>query len=378
MARYLKDKMKKTNSVHFLLIFCFTLVAVSPIYAASSESLQQPLKVGFVCVGPVNDWGWNYAHDLGRKFLEASMHGKVTTTLVENIPESAEVERVVEKMIAHGCKLIFTTSYGYLEPTLRVAARHPDVIFMQSQRVVPSNVKNVGTYFGRQYEPMYVAGVVAARMTKKNKLGYVGGHPVPPIVACLNAFALGARSINPKLQVKAVWTNSWADPATETEATASLIDSGADVIACQLDGATTVVKTCEQKRSYGIGCNADLGSLGYKAWLTGQKWNWGPLYVKITQSVIDHTWKPANSIYTMKDGYVGLSSFGPAVPPEVKKEADAITKKIIDGKLIIFKGPLKDSSGQMRVNAGQVLTDKDLREIDYWVVDGVQASLPKK
>ncbi len=190
---------------------------------------NSPLKIGFIYVSPVSDLGWSGAHEQGRKYLDKAMQGHVQTTIAESVPESAEVERVAEKMIAQGNKLIFSTSYGYLEPILRVAARHPDVIFMQCQR--RSTTKNVGTYFARQADPLYIAGFIAGKVTKTNKLSYIGGYPVPAVVVCVNAFALGARAANPKARVRVVWTNSWADPATEAEATRGLIESGVDVVA---------------------------------------------------------------------------------------------------------------------------------------------------
>ncbi len=199
-----------------LLIICFTsCFAGLDMAKANSEKAQEALKVGFIMVGPVSDLGWNYLHNQGRIYLESAMHGKVKTSLAENIPESGEVERVMERMIAQGIKLIFSTSYGYLEPALRIAARHPEIVIMQSQRYSPPSVSNVGTYFGRQYEPMYAAGVVAARMSKTSKLGYIGGHPVPPVILGVDAFTLGARSIKPEVKVQVLWTNSWYDPATE-------------------------------------------------------------------------------------------------------------------------------------------------------------------
>lgn len=368
--------MRMNIIIPLLVICCIVSFAWQKVAIANNEKNKEPLKVGFIMVGPVSDLGWNYLHDQGRLYLESTMHGQVKTILAENIPESAEVERVMERMIAQGARLIFTTSYGYLEPASRIAARHPDVVIMQCQRHSPVSVKNMGTYFGRQFEPMYAAGVVAAHMTKTSRIGYIGGHPVPPLILGLNAFTLGARSIKPAIKVQAVWTNSWCDPAIEAEATKGLIDAGADIIVCHNDTALTVVKTCEKNGVFSMGCNADLKTLSSKSWLTGQTWNWGPLYVKIAQSIIDHTWRPANSIYGMKDGYVCLSAFGSAVPLSVQKEANSVRDKIIAGKLIVFKGPLKDRDGRERLHPDQTLDDKDLACVD-WVVPGVEGPVPK-
>ncbi len=344
---------------------------------ANSEIKKEPLKIGFILVGRGNDMGWNYAHNQGRLFLEKAMAGKVTTTVIENVPESAEVERVIEKLIAQGNKLIFTTSYGYLEPALRAAARHPDVIVMQCQRCVPPSVTNVGTFFVRQYESYYALGVVAGKVTKKNKLGFIGGHPVPILIAALNAFTLGAKSVNPTIVVRAVWLNTWEDGTLEAEATKGLIDLGADVIASELDSSMTTVKTCEANGVYSIGFGADLQKLAPKSWLNGQGFNWGPLYIKIAQSVIDHTWKAGNYLYSIKDGYVGLLSYGKSVPVDVSNEANKVVREIGSGKLLIFKGPLKDRDGNLKVKQGKVLTDKDLSGMN-WAVAGVEGSIAKK
>jgi len=344
---------------------------------ANSENKKEPLKIGFILVGRGNDMGWNYAHNQGRLFLEKAMAGKVTTTVIENVPESAEVERVIEKLIAQGNKLIFTTSYGYLEPALRAAGRHSDVIVMQCQRSVPPSVKNVGTYDVRQFEPNYAAGIVAGKMTKTNKLGFIGGHPVPLLISSLNSYIIGARSVNPKVVVKAVWLNTWEDAVLEVEATKGLIDSGADVVSSILDSSLTTVKTCNASHVFSIGQSADLSKAAPKSWITGEYFNWGPLYVRMSQSVIDHTWKAANTIYDTKYGYVGLCPCGKIVPLSVRKEAELEMKNIAEGKLKIFKGPMKDRDGNLRIKDGEVLTDADIGAMN-WVVSGVEGAVPKQ
>lgn len=371
----------KMRRVRLVAILCVLVIALAwqmlaGIFSAWATVKEQPLKVGFIMVGPVNDSGWNSAHDRGRRFLDNALERKVQTTVVENVPENAEAERVLEKMIAQGNRLIFTTSYGYLEPALRAAARHPEVIFVQCQRSAPASAKNVGNYFANQFESMYVVGFVAGRMSKKGKLGYVAGHPVPTILASLNAFALGALRANPRAKVSVIWTNSWYDPSTEAEATKGLIDSGDDVVAAHVDSAVTTARTAEKNGAYSAGCNSELNEPVPKGWLTGQCWNWGPLYVKIAESVRDHTWKPGSHCYGMKDGYVDISQFGAAVPDAVRKQASSIKRQIEDGSLVIFKGPIKDRDGKLRVKAGEVLDAKGLADLN-WVVEGVDGALPK-
>jgi basic membrane protein A len=238
------------------LIFCFALVLASvPQGLCGSNAAGKPFKIGFIMVGPVDDYGYNYAHNLGRLYLQSHLPN-VQTTVAEKVPESAEVERVMEKMIAQGNRLIFSTSYGYLEPAERVAKRHPDVTIMQTWR--PAGLKNIGCYSAYQYEPLYAVGSVVGKMTKKNSIGFVCAHPVPLLLQNINSFTLGVRSVNPKAKVHVIWTNSWSDPPTEAEACKSLIDSGVDVLGCVLDSPLTVAKTGEQNHIMVFGTQADL------------------------------------------------------------------------------------------------------------------------
>jgi basic membrane protein A len=333
------------------------------------------MKVGFITVGPVSDWGYNYAHNQGRIFLEGVMSKDIQTSIVENIPESAEVERVMEKMIASGTKLIFPTSYGYLDPALRVAERHPEVVFMHCGGYKMSN--NLGTYFAYIHQPMFLAGVVAGRMTKTNKMGFVAAHPIPQVLWNINAFTLGARSVNPSASVNVVWTNSWYDPATEAEAANGLIDLGADVLAMHQDSPITVVQTAESRGVYSIGYHADLHQFAPKGWLTGAMWDWGGLYEKIAQSVKDGNWKPEIYRAGMESGNVKLSSFGSAVPFEIQKEVLALRQRIEKGDYVVFQGPLKDREGRERLAAGQKPEREWMDNMD-WFVEGVQGAIPTK
>jgi basic membrane lipoprotein Med (substrate-binding protein (PBP1-ABC) superfamily) len=357
---------------HFtvLIVAIFSWLITISAYAADPQ--KKPLKVGFLAVGPISDLGFNYADNQGRLFLEKELHGQVETTIVEKIPESAEAERVLEKMIAQGNKLIFTVSYGFLEPALRVAARHPDVTFMQINRF--QTAKNLGTFFSQQFEPMYLSGMVAGRMTKSNKLGFVGSHPVPPLLQWVNAFTLGARSVNPKVETHVVWINSWSDPALESEAVKGLVETGCDVIAHGQDTQHTLLPVCENLGVYCCGCYSDAHQLAPKEWLTGGKFNWGPFYVKVAKSVMDHTWKPSLVVANMATGYIELSSFGKAVPAAVQKEVLDKEKEIKAGKFVVYKGPIKDRDGKERISPGQIPDLKQLAEMN-WFVPGIQGSL---
>lgn len=332
-------------------------------------------KVGFITVGPVSDWGYNYAHNQGRLFMEAKLSGKVQTTIVENVPESSEVERVMEKMIADGTKIIFPTSYGYLDPALRVAKRHPNVVFMHCGGF--KNSDNLGTYFAYIHEPMYVAGMVAGSTTKTNKLGFVAAHPIPQVLRNINAFTLGARASNPDVKVNVVWTNSWYDPATEAEAAKGLIESGADVLTMHQDSPLTVVQTAEANGVFSVGYHADLNQFAPNGWLTGAEWDWGKLYTEITESASAGSWKTEQLRSGMDGGSVRLARFGTAVAPQTQVAAKEIVKKIVAGEYVVFQGPLKDRDGKERIAAGEKPDFNWMEKMD-WFVEGVEGSIPKK
>ena len=309
--------------------------------------------------------------------MESSLPGQVQTNIVENIPESAEAERVLEKMISQGTRLVFSTSYGHFEPMLRVASRHPEIMFEQCGRNAPESSKNIATYFSKPYQPMYIAGVVAGRLTKKNSLGFIAAHPIPQVMQNVNAFTLGVHSVNAKAKVHVIWTNVWSDPAIEAEATKGLIDTGIDVIAMHIDSPVTVIQTAERNGIMSVGYHADLSRFAPHGWLTGQMWNWGPLYVKIAESAKNGTWKPGNSTFEMKDGYTKLAPFGKSVPLKVQQEALALSKDIKNGSLVVFKGPVHDRDGMERIARDKSPDVKALSTMN-WFVSGVEGTLPEK
>jgi basic membrane lipoprotein Med (substrate-binding protein (PBP1-ABC) superfamily) len=349
--------------------------AAEPVSKLSSKS-NSPLKVGLLCVGPITDWGFNYAHNQGRLYLEKNSNGGIQTTIAEKIPESAEAERVLEKLIASGHRLIFTTSYGYLEPALRVAKRHPAVTFMQINRF--QTAKNLGTYFSQQYQPMYLAGMVAGRMTKSNKLGFVAAHPVPPLLQAINSFTMGARSVNAKAETRVIFINNWSDAPLEVEAVKSLAEAGCDVVAHAQDNQNTILSACESLGIYSVGFYTDAHNLAPKGWLTGACLDWGPFYAKIANLVANNKWQPCVYAGGMEssEGYVKLSSFGKAVPAKVRAEVMAQKELLEKGKFVIFSGPLKDRDGKERIAQGQTLDIKQLSEMN-WFVSGVKGTSPK-
>lgn len=369
-----KFKLQATVVV-LLTIVLFSCNQKRPKTGNSKTIEDNKLKVGFITVGPVSDWGYNYAHNEGRIFMEGALPNKIQTTIVENVPESGEVERVMERMISEGNKLIFPTSYGYLEPALRVAAKHPEVIFMHCGGY--KNSENLGTYFAYIHEPMYLSGIAAGKMTKTNILGFVAAFPIPQVLRNINAFTLGVRSVNPVAQVHVIWTNYWSDPATEAESTKKLIAVGADVLAVHQDSPLTVMQTAEKAGVMCIGYHADLSDFAPNGWITGAKWNWGKLYLEIAKSVADGTWKTSQIRSGIASGYVGLSKFGKNVPSSVQQEVLDAEKKMINGEVTVFQGPLKDRDGNIKLKAGEKVTFEWMESMDYFV-EGVVGSIPKK
>lgn len=357
------------------ILLCMLLIA--PLLLFSCGKLKGDsgsagkTKVAFVYIGPVGDAGWTCAHDKGRKYLEEHLPD-VKTTALENIPEiTSDAERAITNLAMEGNKIIFTTSYGYMDATINVAKKFPDVVFMHCSGY--KTAPNMGTYFGRIEEPRYLSGIVAGKMTKSNIIGYVAAHPIPEVVRGINAFTVGVRKVNPKAHVKVVWTKTWYDPPSEREAAESLLDFKADVIAQHQD--TYAPQQAAQERNvYSIGYNTDMSPFAPKAHLTSPIWNWGPFYVDVVKSVQAGTWKPTQFWEGMKYGIVDLAPLGPMVPEKVKSLVAAERKKIEEGTFFVFQGPLKDDKGKIRVKEGEKLSDEDQLKMD-WFVEGVLGTI---
>ncbi len=353
----------------------FGLVAAAALGAAvTAHAQQQPLKVGFVYVSPVGDAGWTYQHDQGRQQMEKALNGKVTTKFVENVPEGADAERVIRELASTGYTLIFTTSFGYMNPTIKVAKQFPKVTFEHATGY--KRAKNVGTYNARFYEARYLAGIVAGKMTKTNVAGYVAAFPIPEVLQGIDAFTLGMRSVNPKAETKVIWINSWFDPGREREAANTLIAQGADVVTHHTD-SPAVVQAAEEKKVYAIGYHSDMSKHGPHATLTSAVHLWGDVYTKITEEVLAHKWKPTDIWGGFKDGMVDIAPLNPIVPKDVVALVAEKKAALKAGKLHPFQGVVKDQEGKVRVPAGQVMSDDKLAVLDYYV-EGVQGSLPKK
>lgn len=366
--------MRKATKLSLLLLSALLLVAVIGFGSdpQNVSAATEKFKVAFVYVGSVGDAGWTYAHDLGRKFLEKEVPN-VQTTYVESVPEGADAERVLTELAEKGNKVIFATSFGYMDFVQKVAAKYPDVTFLHCSGF--KTAKNAGTYFGRDYQGRYLAGIVAGKYTKKNLIGYVAAFPIPEVIRGINSFTLGAQSVNPKVKVKVVWTNTWYDPATEKEAAKSLLNAGADLIAMHQD-TPAAMQAAEERGAYGIGYDSDMRSFAPKAVLTGPVWNWGPYYAKTVKAVQAGTWKSDQYWGGIADGIIDIGPYGSMVSEDVKKLVAQKRAVFVKNNYAVFVGPLKDQSGQVKVKAGQKLTDKEMLEMN-WFVQGVEGTIPK-
>ncbi len=327
-------------------------------------------RVAFVYIGPPGDGGYTYQHDQGRLYMEEKLGLKADT--VENVPEGADAERVITDL-AQNHDIVFTTSFGYMDPTLNVAAKFPKVTFLHCSGYKTAD--NMGTYFGKNFEASYLSGIAAGKMTKKNVLGYVGAFPIPEVIYNINAFTLGAQSVNPKIKTLVVWSNTWFDPATERQAAISLLDQGADVLMAYQDSPATIQAAAERGALAG-GNDSDMGKFAPKAYLTNPVWNWGPYYTKTVEAVKAGTWKTEQFLGNMADGTVSLAPMGESIPQDVKDLVLAAQDKIIKGELAVFTGPLKDQSGAEKAEAGKVLADGEVLGMN-WFVQGVEGKIPQ-
>ncbi len=348
-------------------IMTAVLVALA-LLMGSGVAAAKEIKAGFIYVSPVGDAGWSKAHDDGRKAIEA-LDG-VETTFVESVSEGPDSERVLTQMARRGHNLIFATSFGFMDSVLKVAAQHPEVVFMHCSGY--KQAENVGTYFGRMYQPRYLAGMVAGAMTESNILGYVAAFPIPEVIRGINAFTLGAQAVNPDVQVRVVWSSTWYDPALEKEAANSLLDVGADVIAMHQDSPGPQV-AAEERGVYSVGYNTDMSAFAPKAHLTAPIWNWAEVYKAIVQQVQDGTWTSESIWWGLDRGLVDLAPFGPMVPQDVQDKVLAKKEEIRSGATDVFVGPVLDQQGEVRIAEGVRATDEEMLSMD-WFVQGVVGS----
>jgi len=338
---------------------------------AAATARAQVDNAGFVYVGPIGDHGWTYRHDVGRLAVERELG--VKTTFVESVSEGADAERVIRKLAAGGSDIIFTTSFGFMNPTVKIAKQFPQVKFEHATGY--KRAANVSTYSGRFYEGRAVIGTIAGRMTKTGQVGYVASFPIPEVVRGINAFTLAMRKVNPDATVKVVWINSWYDPGKEGDAAKALINDGADIITQHTDSPAPL-QVAQKRGVYAFGQASDMIAFAPKAQLTAIIDNWDRYYVARVKAAMDGTWTSANEWGGIASGMVEMAPYGDAVPADVRAAADAVTAAIADGSLHPFAGPINNQAGEQVVAAGETLDDKALLGMD-WYVEGVQGQLPK-
>ena len=346
--------------------------APAPAAPAAEAPKPEPLKIGFAYVGPVGDGGWSYAHDQARKKLEAEFGDKIQTSYVESVPEGPDAERVLRDMVTQGNKVIFGTTFGYMDVMQKLGEEFKDVRFEHATGYKTS--ENVRTYDSRTYEGAYLAGIIAGAMTKTNTLGVVGSVPIPEVLRNINSFTLGAQSVNPKIKTKVVWVNEWFSPPKETEAATSLINGGADVLFQNTD-SPAVLKTAEEKGKRAFGWDSDMTAYGPKAHLGSAVINWLPYYAKATKDVLDGTWTTGQSWWGVKEGAIDLVSVAEDVPAEAKAKVDTAKAGLKDGSFVIWKGPIVNNAGQTVLEKDAVADDKFLTGINFYV-KGVEGKVP--
>ena len=343
--------------------------APTPVAAPAKA---EPLKIAFAYVGPVGDGGWTFAHDNGRKAIEAAYGDKVVTSFVEKVPESADAERVLRDMAGQGNKLIFGTTFGYMEPMLKTAADFKDVKFEHATGYKTTD--NMRTYDSRTYEGAYLAGVIAGKMSKTGTLGVVGSVPIPEVVRNINSFTLGAQSVNPNVKTKVVWVNEWFNPPKETEAATALINGGADVLFQNTD-SSAVLQTAEKMGKRAFGWDSDMTAYGPKAHLGSAIINWSPYYVKAVGEALEGKWATGQAWWGVKEGAIDMVSIAADVPDATKKRVDEIKAGLKDGSFAIWKGPIMDNSGKVLIAKDTIADDKFLGGLKSYV-KGVEGKVP--
>lgn len=355
------------------LIAMGAALAIAIGLTATGTFAADKMKVGFVYVGPIGDHGWSYQHHKGLEAIKKEFGDKVETTHVEKVSEGPDAERVIQQLAQKGHNLIFTTSFGFMNPTLKVARRFPKVRFEHATGFKRS--KNVSTYNIRYYEGRYVAGVLAGKMTKSNTIGYIASFPIPEVVMGINAAYLGAKSVNPNIKLKIIWVSTWFDPGKEADAAKALTDQGADVLFQHTD-SPAAMKLAEQKGIFAIGQASNMHAFGKNAQLTALVNNWAPYYVSRVKAAMDGSWKSIDTWGGINSGMLNFAKWNDKIPADVVKLAESIRTKISSGAFHPFTGPMKKQDGTEFLKAGQKIADKDLAGMNFYV-EGIEGTLPK-
>ncbi len=364
---------RKQLLVVLIISLSITLVfsSCSNVPGSSPALSPKSVKAAFIYVGPTDDMGWSYAHDQGRRYVEKEL--RIKTAYSELVAEGSQATKVIMDYAGQGYGIIFATSFGYMDSVMEVAAKYPDVVFEHCTGY--KTAKNVGIYDGRGYQGWYLAGIVAGSMTKKNILGYIAPYPLAEVVRNMNAFTLGARSVNPNIKVYPVWIFTWVDPVKERAAAMSLLDSGVDVIARESD-STEPDKVAQEKGIYVIGYNAYQPGVAPGALLTAPVWNWGLYYKKVIEEVARGTWNNTPVWWGMREGILDLAPIAKFVPVNVKTLVEEKKQRILKGDFDVFSGPLKDNTGSERISANKIMSDEDKLSFN-WLVEGIVGEIPK-
>ncbi|MGP4843020.1 BMP family ABC transporter substrate-binding protein [Marinobacter sp. 1Y8] len=349
------------------------LALVAALVLPMQAFADDPMKVGFVYVGPVGDHGWSYQHDQGRLALEEHFGDKVQTTYVENVSEGADAERTIRKLAQAGNDIIFTTSFGFMNPTARVAKEYPDKTFLHATGY--KRAENLGTYLSKTYEGRYVSGTAAGMVTKTNKLGFIASFPIPEVIRDINATFLAARKVSPDVELKVVWVSTWFDPAKEADAANTLMDQGVDVIIQHTDSPAAML-AAEKRGVWAVGQASDMSRFGPEAHLLSVVDDWSPYYIETVQQVMDGTWKSEDYWGGIHEGDIKIASISDRLTDEQRTKIDATIEAIGDGSLHPFEGPLKDQSGKLMVPEGKDMTKEELAGMN-WYVEGMTSTLPK-
>lgn len=348
-------------------------VAVVLSIGVVNAQSDEPTKVGFVYVGPISDHGWSYRHDIGRQAIESQFGDKVETTYVESVPEGADAERVIRNLASSGHDLIFTTSFGFMNPTVKVAKDFPDVKFEHATGYKRED--NVSTYAARFYEGRSVIGTMAGMMTKTNTIGYIASFPIPEVVRGINAFTIAMRKVNPEATVKVVWVNTWYDPGKEADAAKALIDQGVDIITQHTDSPAPL-QVAQERGIFAFGQASDMSAFAPESQLTAIVDDWNNYYVGRTGAVIDGTWSSTDTWGGLDSGMVAFPEYGVNVPDDVKAAAEVVREGIVDGSFHPFQGPISDQAGVEILADGEIYDDGVLLGMNFYV-EGVQGDLPK-
>lgn len=346
--------------------------AVAAMGLAGTNAGAADLKACFVYVGPHNDGGWSEGHETGRLMVEEKFGDTVETTYVENVPEGPDAERAIERLARSGCGIIFTTSFGFMDPTIKVAEKFPDVKFEHATGFKTS--ENVSTYNARFYEGRYIIGQIAAKMSKSGVAGYIVSFPIPEVIMGINAFMLGAQSVDPDFEVKIVWINSWFDPGKEGDAAKALFDQGADIIVQHTDSPAPL-QIAQERGLHGFGQAHDMYDFAPKAQYTAIVDNWGPYYVRRVQDVLDGTWDSQASWDGLKEETVLMAPYT-NLPDEVAAQAEELEQQILEGEFHPFTGPIVKQDGTQVIGEGEVLDDGALLGMNYYI-QGIDGEIPQ-